>query len=286
MRIRATTRIEGKPCAATIIDPIANGKANTVCENRMNFRILLKRSQNIFRGRTLAFFGRHSGPEPSVTQSRAMTVRDIAPRPLQEDENLISKLDDKEQVNQQPTQPGEKSTQLNHLKIRNGLVSADSCHAALVPVLERLRWASHSQGHDIPSGMFPSLHRKWGNARKRLPTLVRKIGYIANSKYVGMIRYAQVFLDDDPALAIGFSQLLRKRRSGIAGSPNHCTRADELVLELNSVWGNTEYLRANLHSEVIVEHRQNLWRRIEQNDARPLCLDLPKIVHKSSFCQL
>jgi hypothetical protein len=29
----------GNPFAATKVDPIANGKANTVCEKRMNFRV-------------------------------------------------------------------------------------------------------------------------------------------------------------------------------------------------------------------------------------------------------
>jgi hypothetical protein len=38
-RISAHNRMLGSPCAATKVDPIANGKANTVCEKRMNFRV-------------------------------------------------------------------------------------------------------------------------------------------------------------------------------------------------------------------------------------------------------
>jgi hypothetical protein len=37
-RIRAKMRRSGHPSAATTIDPSANGKAKTVCENRMKVR--------------------------------------------------------------------------------------------------------------------------------------------------------------------------------------------------------------------------------------------------------
>jgi hypothetical protein len=37
-RIRTKTRQPGHPSAATTIDPSANGKAKTVCENRMKVR--------------------------------------------------------------------------------------------------------------------------------------------------------------------------------------------------------------------------------------------------------
>src|ERR1700757_4326948 len=64
-----------------------------------------------------------------------MSVGDISPRPLEEDDNTISELDDKEQVNKEPAQPGKKSTQFDHLKIGDGFVSTDS---GIVPLSQYL----------------------------------------------------------------------------------------------------------------------------------------------------
>src|SRR6516162_1980017 len=54
------------------------------------------RSQKILRRGTCTFFWRNSRPKPSVTQTRAVSVGDISPRPLEEDDKTISELDDKE----------------------------------------------------------------------------------------------------------------------------------------------------------------------------------------------
>ena len=172
-----------------------------------------------------------------------MSVGDISPRPLEEDENTISELDDKEQVNKEPAQPGKKSTQFDHLKIGDRFVSTDSGHATLVPILERFRRATHSQGYYIPGRMFSRLHGKWGNTWQRSSTLVRKISHVANGKNFGMAWYAEVFIHDAPALAVSFSQLLGQRRSRVPGGPDYCAGADKFVFELNAFHGNSKHQR-------------------------------------------
>src|ERR1700748_1550373 len=119
-----------------------------------------------------------------------MSVSDIAPRPLEKDQDPISKLHNEKQVDEQPTEPGKKSAQLDHLQIGDGFVSTDRSHAPFVPIIELLARVSLGKGKNISSCLFTGLHREWGNPRQRLPALVRKIGDVTNGKDLGMTRNA------------------------------------------------------------------------------------------------
>ena len=63
---------------------------------------------------------------------------------------------------------------------------------------------------------------------------MRKIGEVTDSKNLRMTRNAQVFVDNDAALAIGFAQLLRQWRRRIARCPDNRPRPDKFALKLNS----------------------------------------------------
>ena len=128
---------------------------------------------------------------------------------------------------------------------------------------------------------------------------MRKIGDITDGINLRITRNTQVFVDNNPALTIGFPQLLRQWRRRVTGSPDNRTSADKLALELNSFGSYAEHFRADFHLNIqflkllesrraknIMEHRQDLWRRIEQHDSRPLCLNIPKIMHNRSLSEL
>src|SRR5438132_12695639 len=134
-----------------------------------------------------------------------MSIGDICPCPLEENDDPISQFDDKEQVNQQPAQPSEESAQLDHLKVGNRFVPTDRGHTSLVPILERCRDASHRASQDIAARLFSRLHRKRSTTRKRFPALMRKIGDITDGENLRMPWNTEVLGDDDPALTIGFS---------------------------------------------------------------------------------
>src|ERR1700731_2457845 len=95
-----------------------------------------RRSQNVFGRGTLTFLWRYSRAKSSVAQTCAMGIGDVSPSPLEEDEYPISELNNKEQVDEQPAEPGKKSAQLDHLKIGDCFVSTNRGHAPFVPILE------------------------------------------------------------------------------------------------------------------------------------------------------
>src|SRR5580700_12184708 len=114
-----------------------------------------------------------------------------------------------------------------------------------------------------------------------------------------MRRNTEVCIDNDSALTIGFPQLLCQRRRRITRGPDYRTSTDKLGLELNAFGGNAQHFGGDFHLNIqlikllesrdakcVVEHRQDLWSRIDQHDPRPLGMNISKIMHNRSLREL
>ena len=63
---------------------------------------------------------RLAGDEP-----RCPLVRQVAPGPLEHDDDAIAKSDEKQNVNEQPRQPGDESRDMDFAKLRDAGGAAD-----------------------------------------------------------------------------------------------------------------------------------------------------------------
>ena len=127
------------------------------------------------------------GLKVSRDQTRAFIEAEIRPRPLEEDGEAVSKANEKDDVNKQPRQPREESTQMEELQIGDGFISTDRGHASFVEVMKRLRLSASNHRQNIARSVAPFLHRDGRNAGQWLAGLMGKICQIADHQYFGMI---------------------------------------------------------------------------------------------------
>src|SRR6059058_5212455 len=108
----------------------------------------------------------------SGDQARAFVEAEISPSPLKKDGEAISKADQKDNVDEQPSQPCRDSAQVHQFKVCDRFVPADRRHAALVEIPEPLRLPAVDHSQNVARRVASLLHCNRRDSRQRLAGLI------------------------------------------------------------------------------------------------------------------
>src|SRR6516225_6504339 len=170
-----------------------------------------------------------------VNKPGAVTVSEIGPRPLQENEGLVSESDQKNQVDKEPAEPGKKTPEPRKFQVHYRPVTPNRCHAALVEIFERPGRAPIDLSEDILPCAATHLDCYRRNSRQRGPGLVSKGGHIADGINLRMVGNGEVGIDQDTPGAIGCcAKLPGQRRCSVARRPDHRSGGNELPIDCHA----------------------------------------------------
>jgi len=127
-------------------------------------------------------------------------MRQVGERPLRADHNSVAEADQEEDVRDRPRDPGGEAGDVHGPKLRDRLVPSDRRQRAVVPVAECTRRTLPAQAAQDRACHEPALllgDRR--QAGQRLPVTARYQGRIADDRYLGVPRDAQVGANRDPA---------------------------------------------------------------------------------------
>src|SRR5262249_12542678 len=117
---------------------------------------------------------------------------DVAPCPLDQDQQTVLEADDKEEMNKEPRQPGEVAVESQPAEVGDGTGAADRRHAALVLVDKRRHRLALESRLAQPGVVAALLHVALGDTGPRLAFPPIAAGQVADSHQFRVPGYRQV----------------------------------------------------------------------------------------------
>lgn len=136
-------------------------------------------------------------------QAGATVERKIEEAPLDEDNNAALELDDVDEVNEEPDEPGNEAGDVDPENVGDCGSPADDGHIAFVEILEGRKSAAGEASFDKFGGVFSALDGDLGNAWEWFPFRVEGSGQIAEDENFGMVGDSEIRIDHEAADAIG-----------------------------------------------------------------------------------
>jgi hypothetical protein len=151
-------------------------------------RFLLPRNCHLFRDLLCL---------PARNQPRVSVARQVAPGPLDRDQDTALKLHDVQDVDEQPRQPADQARHVESTDLPYRRPTTDGCQAALIMVAERTNRLAALPALDKIGNILTLLHSNWRNTRQRLSILVAKAGKVTDHEDVWRTGHAQIRVHDD-----------------------------------------------------------------------------------------
>ena len=130
----------------------------------------------------------------------AAVVRDVVPRPVDEDVEAVAEPHEVEQVQPQPREPSDRPAQPPAVgEVGHRVVAADRRHLPLVEVAERLGGLAPAPPQDLAGDVLAALDRRLGHLGERRAVPAGRGRDVTDGEDLGVARQREVGLDDEPS---------------------------------------------------------------------------------------
>jgi hypothetical protein len=116
-------------------------------------------------------------------ESRARLIAEVDPRPSRHNHEAITKADQIEDVDEQPSDPRDKTAEPKPSDLRDCRAAADRRQRALVDVTKRLRRLAPNRMHHIARGVPSFLHSGGSQAGNRFAIRPENRGQVPNHEH-------------------------------------------------------------------------------------------------------
>src|ERR1700736_4367594 len=135
-------------------------------------------------------------------QPRSALGEEVAPHPLNEDEEAVLEADQVEDVDEQPRYPGEKSGEAEAARLRDGLVLPDGGHHPLVAIAERAARPALRGSENVARCQPPLLDGRRRQSRHQPSPWLFEVGHVTDHERIAMTGDRQVCVHLHPPGAI------------------------------------------------------------------------------------